>query len=254
MILQIGIHLPEGIWQRWQQAKGFVDQSMNSLSNSTQQATQSLKDTATQAVTTTWEQAKGSVEQSFQTAEQIQSTTSGVVQSAINSYIHDWLTQHPLFLRLFHILGWATSHPIISFVILLFIVALIWSIIKAIMRLIETASWSILQVPLKLISVLIKFSLISLTKLGSLAVRQIPHTQPTDNIKALTSENSPPTGQEKQQRLAEITIRLAAIQQEQCDLLQEVADLIALDTNTDSDINLNIPRTVIIDSYSQESR
>lgn len=254
MVLQIGIHLPQGIWQRWQQAKDFVDQSVNSLSNSAQQATQSLKETATQAVTTNWEQAKGSVEQSLQTAEQIQSTTSVAVQTAINSSINDWLTQHPLFFRLFQILGWAASHPIISSVILLFIVALIWSLIKAIMRLIETASWSILQVPLKLLQALMKVSLISLTKLGSLAIRKIPSTQSADNITVLIPESSQPIYPDKQQRLAEITSRLEAIQKEQNELLQEAADLIALDTKPDSGKNLNIPQTVMIDSYSQESR
>ncbi|MBW4641508.1 MAG: hypothetical protein KME23_00500 [Goleter apudmare HA4340-LM2] len=226
MTLQIDIHLPEGIWQRFQQAKYFVDTSINSA----QQATQSFKETAINTVTTTWEQAKGSVGEGWQTAEQIQSTTSGAVQTAITSYMNEWLAQHPLFFRLFQIFGWATNHPIISFIILLFIVALIWSLIKAIMRLIETASWSIIQVPLKLLLALIKVSYLYFSKLSSLAVEKIRGSQATENMTVLISENSSPVDQNKQQRLAEISRRLEAIQKEQNQLLEEAANLIAVDT------------------------
>jgi hypothetical protein len=248
MVLQIDIHLPPGIWQRWQQTKDFVDQGVNSLSNSAQQATQSFKETATQAVTTTWEQAKGSVEQSWQTAEQIHTTTSGALQTAITSAINNWLAQHPLFFRLFQILGWAANHPIISSVILLFIVALIWSIIKAMMRLIETASWSVFQVPIKLLQALLKVSFVSFTKLGSLALKKFSGNQITDNITVLIAANYQPSYQDKQQRLAEITSRLEAIQKEQNELLQEAADLIALDKKSEFGKNVNFPTSLTIDS------
>jgi hypothetical protein len=112
-------------------------------------------------------------------------------------------------------------------VILLFAIALIWSIIKAIVRLIETASWSILQVPLKLLQALIKVSFIFLTKVGSFAVQQITATEKFDNLPALPPESFQPN---KQQRLGEISQRLEAIQKEQNELLQEAADLIATDT------------------------
>ncbi len=236
MASQIDIHLPDEVLQRWQQTKDLVNASVQSLTNSAQQVGDSLKETATQATdkaidsaTTTLEQAKNSLSQSLQTAEQIKNTTSVALQTAIASSINDWLAQHPLFLRLFQILGWAANHPIISFVILLFIIALIWSIIKAIIRLIETASWSILKVPLKLFQTLIKVSFLYFIKLVSLAVQRITGVQATENFKVLLTENSPTIDQEKQLRLVEISHRLEAIHKEQKQLLDEAAELIAID-------------------------
>lgn len=220
---QIEIHLPNGVLQRLQKVKDFVGGSVNSLSNSAQQVGESLKTTAT----TTTDTVTTSLEQTWQTAEKFKSTTSGAVKDAMTSSVSDWLTQHPIFFRLVQILGWATNHPIISIVILLFAIAIIWSIIKAIVRLVETASWSILQVPLKLLQALIKVGFLSLTKVGSFAVQQITATKTTDILPALPPENFQPN---KQQRLAEISSRLEVIQKEQHELLQEAADLIASDT------------------------
>ncbi|MDZ7956949.1 MAG: hypothetical protein RMY34_03415 [Aulosira sp. DedQUE10] len=238
MTPQIDINFSEGIWQRFQQAKSFVDDSVNSLTNSAQQAGQSLKQTANQAtdsaidtVTTTWEQAKGSVEQSLQTAEQVKSTTSTAVQTAIASSMNDWLTQHPAIFRLVQILSWAANHPIISCIMLVFLLALVWSIIRAIMRLIETASWSILRVPVQLLQGLIKVSFISLGTFGSFAFKKVTGVQSTDKISALLPINSEVIYQNKQQRLAEISSRLEAIQKEQQELLQEASGLIAADTD-----------------------
>ena len=223
MASQIDINLPNGVLQRLQNVKDFVGGSVNSLSNSAQQVRESLNTTTDKAIDT----VTTSLEETWQTAEQFKSTTSGAVKGAIASSASDWLTQHPIFFRLVQVLGWATNHPIISVVILLFVIALIWSIIKAIVRLIETASWSILQVPFKLLQALIKVSFLSVTKFGSFAVQRMTATETIDNLPALLPENFQPN---KQQRLAEISYRLEAIQKEQNELLQEAADLIASDT------------------------
>ncbi|MBD2209974.1 hypothetical protein H6G27_08800 [Nostoc linckia FACHB-104] len=234
----IDMKFSEGIWQHLQQAKYFVDDSVNSLTNSAQQAGQSIKETANQAtdraintVTTTWEQAKGSVEQSLQTAEQVKSTTSTAVQTAIASSMNDWLAQHPAIFRLVQMLGWAANHPIISCIMLVFILALLWSIIRAIMRLIETASWSILQVPIKLLQALAKVIFISFATFGSFAVQKIKGTQAKDKTSAILPINSEIIYQSKQQRLAEISARLESIQKEQQELLREAASLIADDNS-----------------------
>ncbi|MCC5615472.1 hypothetical protein LC605_10405 [Nostoc sp. CHAB 5836] len=230
MASQIDIHLPNGVLERWQNVKTFVGGSVNSLSNSAQQVGESLNTTTDRAI----DQVTTTLEQSWQTAEQFKSTTSGAVKTALASSASDWLTQHPIFFRLVQILGWGANHPIISVVILLFGLALLWSIIKAIVRLIETASWSILQVPIKLLQALIKVSFLSLIKAGSFAVQQITGAKKTDDLAVLLPENFQPN---KQQRLAEISHRLEAIQKEQNELLQEAADLIASDT-----IDIEIPK------------
>lgn len=227
MASQIDIHLPNGVLQRLQNVKDFVSENVNSLSNSAEQVGESLKATATTTTDRAIDTVTTSLEQSWQTADKFKSTTSGAVKTALASSASDWLTQHPIFFRLVQILNWATNHPIISIVILLFAIALLWSIIKAIVRLIETASWSILQVPIKLIQAFIKVSFLSLVKVGSFGVQRITGVKTTDNLPTLLPESFQP---KKQQRLAEISNRLEAIQKEQNELLQEVADLIADDT------------------------
>ncbi|NDJ24941.1 hypothetical protein GS682_25510 [Nostoc sp. B(2019)] len=236
MTLQIDLNLPEEVWQRLQTAKAIVNQSVNSITNSAQQVGESLKETATTTSDRAINTVTTTLEQSWQTAEQIKSTTSGAVKDAsaelaegIASSASDWLTQHPGFFRLVQILAWAANHPIISLVILLLALSLLWSIIKAIVRLIETASWSILQVPLKLIQAFIKVSFLSLNKVGNFAVQRITDNKKTDNMPALLPVNSLTIYKDKQQRLAEISSRLEAIQKEQNELLQEAADLIASD-------------------------
>ncbi|MBE9034341.1 hypothetical protein [aff. Roholtiella sp. LEGE 12411] len=229
-MIQIDIHLPNRVLQPLQNVKDFVSQNVSSLTNSAQQAGESLKETASTTTDRAINSVTTTLEQSWQTAEQIKSTTSGAVTTAIASSASEWLTKHPGFFRLVQILTWATNHPIISLVILLFGLALLWSIIKAIVRLIETASWSVLQVPLKLIQAFIKVSFISLTKVSSFAVQRIIGNKETDNTPALIPENYLTIYKDKQQRLAEISSRLEAIQKEQNELLQEAADLIASDT------------------------
>ncbi len=223
MIAQLDIHLAEEVSQRLQNAKGFVGENLNSLTDSVQQVGESLKaktNTAIDTVTT-------SLEQTWQTAEQLTSTTSGAVETAISSSFQDWLIQHPVILRLIQIVSWAANHPIISVVILIFALALLWSIIKAIVRVIETASWSILQFPVKLLQTVVKVSFLYLTQAGRFAVQRMMPTKKTDDLPVLVAENLPPN---KQLRLAEISSRLEAIQREQHELLQEAADLINQDS------------------------
>ncbi|WP_066424450.1 hypothetical protein [Anabaena sp. 4-3] len=218
-----------------------VLQSWQTVVNSAQQFGESLQETATKTI----DHAKGYVDQNLQVADQFKATTSTAIQTAISASIHDWLVQHPGFLRLVQILAWGTNHPIISLIILLFGLTLIWSIIKAIMRLIETASWSILQVPLKLIVAFIKVSFLSLSKLGIFAFKNFTHNQTIDNTPDLLSPNYQTFTPDKQQRLAEISRRLDEIQQEQKELLQEAASLIA-----DDKINIKIAEVNLTSSQT----
>ncbi|BAT51865.1 unknown protein [Nostoc sp. NIES-3756] len=226
MVSPVNVNLSEGFLQSWQVAKDYVNQNINSLTNSAQQLEQSLQQTTNTATDTAVDAVTTKLGQSWQTAEQIKNTTSVAVQTAINSSVNDWLVQHPIFLRLVQILSWASNHPIISLVLLLFAIALIWSIIKAIIRLIETASLSILQVPLKLFQSLIRFSIFSFNQVGNLAVQRLNKNQILDK-KAEASV----IYLDKKHRLTEIAARLQAIQQEQQELLQEASILMAEDTN-----------------------
>jgi hypothetical protein len=226
MVSPVNVNLSEGFLQRWQVAKDYVNQNINSLTNSAQQLEQSLQQTTNTATDKAIDAVTTTLGQSWQTAEQIKNTTSGAIQTAINSSVNDWLVQHPIFLRLAQILSWASNHPIISLIILLFAIALIWSIIKAIIRLIETASFSILKVPLKLFQSLIKFSVFSFNQVGNLAVQRLNKNQILDE-----KTEASVIYLDKKHRLTEIATRLQAIQQEQQELLQEASILMAEDTN-----------------------
>jgi hypothetical protein len=143
------------------------------------------------------------------------------MQNAIAYSINNWLEENPGVFRLFNFLGWAVHHPIISLVLLLFLIAIVASIIKAIIRLIETASWSVLQIPFKLILGIFQLSWFSITKASNLLFCNI--NQP-GKIDSLPPSQVP--GEQKQ-RLAEIYQRLTELHQEQEQLLQEVNLLLA---------------------------
>lgn len=227
----VDINYPQGFLQSWQVAKDYVTQSVNSLTNSAQQLEQSLQQTTTTATDKAVDAVTTKLGQSWQTAEQIKNTTSVAVQTAINSSVNDWLAQHPAFLQLIQILGWASNHPIISLVIFIFAIAVIWSLIKAIIRLIETASSSILQLPLKLVQALIKVSIFSFSQAGNFAAQRLNNHQVLDKTSVLLTTDTQVIYPDKQQRLIEIARRLKAIQQEQQELLKEASELMDNETN-----------------------
>ncbi|BAZ67715.1 MAG: hypothetical protein KME28_25845 [Pelatocladus maniniholoensis HA4357-MV3] len=142
--------------------------------------------------------------------------------------MNDLLNQNRSIFQLAQILVWATNHPILSFIILLVILAIIGSIIQAIGHLIESVSKSILQVPLKLILAIIKFSFSSITQISNLAIKKLDNSHIHDNyLPILPSKNYPIIHLEKQQRLEEISQRLAEIQKEQNELFKEATELLA---------------------------
>jgi hypothetical protein len=212
MASQIDINLSTEVLQRWQTAKNLFHHSVDSIANSAQQLSQSLK----QIANTTSDQAR----------DIVKTTLEQTGQTAIAASVNDWLTEHPAIFRLLHVLSWSVNHPIISLVILLLTLAVISSMIKGIMSLISQVSWSILQIPLKLMWSVIQFSFVSLTKLSSLPLKSVSEAKTPPFIPS----NSQTVYQDKQQRLAEISRRLELIQQEQQQLLQEAANLMATDS------------------------
>ncbi len=188
-------------------------ESAKMLNAITQQAKGSLSENV--------ERTKSSLEQTLQTAQKLSSKTSEAIQTGINSSIDQWLQTHPTVFRLLQLLLWAAEHPIVSLVVLLFGIAIAWSFIRAIGRLIDTVGWSLLQAPFKLSQLAIRVGWRSLS-FNSSAVKQLAskHTQPP----ILRGVDSHPTHNHK--RLAEIAARLEVIQKEQRHLLEEVAALL----------------------------
>ncbi|HAZ47570.1 MAG TPA: hypothetical protein DDW76_03575 [Cyanobacteria bacterium UBA11369] len=149
------------------------------------------------------------------------------MQAAIASSVSHWLQQHPAVFRVLEILIWMTNHPIISLGIVLFAIALIWQMIKGLGYLIEIGVRSLMQAPIKLLLFLFGIGAKSLSAVGGLALKQLAGTKNT--LPALPPASSQPVLPDKKQRLAEISIRLEALQKEQNELLQEVAAIMASD-------------------------
>lgn len=226
-----------------------VDTAKDSLTATTHKAVDAVTAATNNSVKTLTAQAKDSLEQTLQTTEQLKgqpegapaaalsqlrNTTSDAIQTAINSSVNDWLVRHPVVLRLVQVLLWATNHPILSLVILLITIALAWSLIKAVGRLFEIAGLSLLKAPLMLGMALIGASSRTLHKFGGLAIKQLPGAK---NAELPVSQYSS-YEKDKQQRLAEISIRLEAISQEQNELLQEAAAILAAEEKSNGSMDI----------------
>jgi hypothetical protein len=132
----------------------------------------------------------------------------------------NWLESHPTIERWLQILNWAVNHPIISVIILLFIIAIAWSLIKSIGRLLESFWLSVLQIPLKLGYFLIQMSWRSLHKLAPRLRLKSPQDR-VEGMQVLSAVDTQVNSLERSQRLLEISARLAVLHQEQNELMQE---------------------------------
>ncbi len=193
--MQLNSNLSETVIRRWQIVKNGVNNF-----------TQSIQQKATQ----TTDNTKAYLENNWQNVEKITNNTSEVIQKTINTSIHDLLSQYPWFFQILEIFTWGINHPVRGIIILLFTIAVIWSIIKAIVKIIETASWSILKIPFILIQKLLKTLWITFPKIGKIKNNQLKDSN--------------------QQRLAEISHRLEVIHHEQQALLQEATELMKSDS------------------------
>lgn len=139
-----------------------------------------------------------------------------------------WLNSNPSIFRLLQLVFWGTEHPIWGLIILLVTLALIWNLFKGFSYLVVILAKQIAQTPLKLTRLIWRVSTKSMQQVSTLAVKKLIG-QKTTELPALPPANSLPVQINKQQRLAEISSRLAEIQQEQNELLQEVAVILGSD-------------------------
>ncbi len=140
-------------------------------------------------------------------------TSSEAMLNALSSSLNNWLQAHPVLFRIFTAIIWALDRPVIGFTVIILTLAIAFSLIKALNRLLEMLGLSILQAPFKLVK--------NVFKLGQLGITR-------KNISDLKC-NAPSTiTQNPQQRLAEISQRLQALQKEHNELLQEAATIITI--------------------------
>lgn len=225
------VNLPTEFFTNFKQTKDFLQsttqQSKELLSATTDTVVNTITIATDKAVDTISAAAKGSLEQTLQKMERLNNATSNAMQTAISNSVGDWLEAHPVIFRLVQFLIWGTNHPIWGLVILLFIIAIAWSLIKAISSLIEIAWLALLKAPFKLSQALFGVSAKSLGKFGGLVNKQLTANKNPDLVLQPSEVIQP----NKQQRLAEISIRLETIQKEQSELLQEITAILASDNS-----------------------
>ncbi|MEB3219276.1 MAG: hypothetical protein VKN72_24000 [Nostocales cyanobacterium 94392] len=214
--------ISEIILPRLQQTKTGVEVSFNNVTSDWKQTAIQGSHNAIDTVSNTVKQAKSSLQENLQTLS---------VQTVVTSSVADWFKQHPAFLKIIELFTWIVNHPIISLIIILFGLAIFWSLIKAIGRLIESISLSILQIPLQLFQVLIKYSWLWLSQLfNHFATNQFTDVKTLDNTLEYKLQDATAyhivSSHHKQQRLNEISRKLEEIQKEQQQLLQEAADIL----------------------------
>ena len=182
---------PQAAIVSWEQTKEFFSGATSNF----QTATQAFKDTSSQAMQNAIAQAR----------------TQGFASSAI-----DWLQAHPVVFRIFNSIIWAIDHPVMGLTVLGLIIATIFSIFKALNRLLEMVGLSLLKAPFKLIKAGLK-----LAQLGSLGIGQrfITKNDSSSDVIIATPQKS--------QRLVEISQRLQVLQKEQNDLLQEATNILS---------------------------
>jgi len=180
---------------------------------------------ATDRIQTTTQQVKDRLTDTEKIDIQNAITQSAATKAIASSTSH-WLQDHPAILRLVQTLIWATEHPIISIILGLFVIAIAWSLIKSIGRLVDKIAAAVLQTPLKLLQGLF---IVVVRTLGNLANivsnRLLRHPIPEQ----LTLSQNTQIIKDKSQQIAEISQRLEAIQKEQNELLKALMEILVRD-------------------------
>ncbi len=203
------------------------EQAVNAIGETAEQARKSLTDTL--------DRASDSLGTTIQKAEKLNRVASDSIQTAMGSLVHEWMDSakvwidsHPLIFWMVQVMRWAIDHPILALVIALLVIFTLSSLLKALGRLVERAWISVLRAPLKLGQLLIGASSKSLSRLGGLKPQQLLNQQSEERL-GFQAGSPEPSKHEQTERLADILIRLEEISQEQNQLLQEVAAIVALD-------------------------
>lgn len=169
------------------------------------------------------------------------------IASTQATLFQSWLEAHPTVARSLQVLNWATEHLIISVIILLFVLAIAWSLIKSIGRLFENFWLSVLQIPLKLGYFLIRASWRSLHHLSARFILKRPQKQ-LERMHVLPVSDLVINSIEPHQRLLEISAKLALLNQEQNELIREATSILNSTQIATEDIPKNFQHEVFSNS------
>lgn len=213
-----------------------TERAASVVNQATDQAVDTATVTAKQATHSLVEAIAGTshaLEDTIQTAERLNVAAAESVQGAMNSFVREWvdsirvwIDSHPAAFWAVQTMLWAIDHPIRALGVLLLLVFIIQRLLKALSYLVERALVFLLQAPFKFGRFLLQASAGFLGRLRG--------KEAASELEALSFELTQNTQKE---RLATILTRLEVIRQEQNQLLQEVAVIVASDELESGDIN-----------------
>jgi hypothetical protein len=159
-----------------------------------------------------WQKFRNRTHEAIEQSQQAGLLLQASINQTANQNLNNFTQQYPLIPKLLQLLAWISSHPIRGIFLVLLILVLVTSLVRGIIRLIESASLLILRTPLKWIWLLIQYIFKSIFSLIN---------KPSNNTLEQTDLE-----QTKQQRLIDISQRLATLQNEQQELLEEAKKLL----------------------------
>lgn len=150
------------------------------------------------------------------------------MQNTITSFINNWFEKKQELLRLLKLLDWSTHYPIISSIIILFIIAIVVTLIKVIIRMLENTILSMIQVPLRIFLGIIKAGWSSTKNFAKMIFKNIERID-KKKFSATSKSNNSIIVTMEQKKMSEICHQLTELNKQQEKLLQEIHTILDQD-------------------------
>ncbi len=159
----------------------------------------------------------------MQQAEQFGMRMVEMIWGAIADSLNHWLSGHP-------IVQWLVLHPLLTLGFTVLILFLAWGLLGAVGRLTQNLWLTILQVPVRLLRLILQGLSILLSRLFQRAIA-LPMPDQSDEPSEMIPD-------EADNRLDHILTRLVDLQREQQELMTELADLLGNPPNASTHIDV----------------
>ena len=151
-----------------------------------------------------------------------------MMQNAVTFSINNWLEKKQELLRLLKLLDWSTHHPVISSIIILFIITIVFTLIKVIIRMVENTILSIIHIPLRVFLGIIRAGWSSTNKFTKLILKNIEQIK-KKYFPATSKYNNSIISTMEGKKMSEIYQQLTELNKQQEKLLQEIHNILEQD-------------------------
>ncbi|AFZ03816.1 hypothetical protein [Calothrix sp. PCC 6303] len=169
-----------------------------------------------------WRKFRSSTNAMIEQSQQVGLLLQESINQATNQSLENFIQKYPLISKLLQFLTWISNHPLLGILLILFILILMTSLVRAFVRLIESISLSLLRSPLKWTWLLAQYIFKSI----SIFFEQIINKNSDKSLIQEAILESQNLEQTRQQRLIEISQKLTRLQIEQGELLEEASKLL----------------------------